>query len=579
MLLESFLVLASPVALFFVLRLRAMAPLVMPDAAMHSIYIIDPRDFFARFASELAATSGTREGARPALLVPARISYLAFGSVDGFFVFRYLLALVAVVPSYVLLRRLYGRAAGALAIVIVMSSPVLVTSWGTDYPDAAVVSYMTAALAFLAMPCNEKRRSAWLALAAGSLASAVWSNVSAAPLVAATLIVYLVVSVRRSRGRLLEDALVLVGGAAVVTAGLTLASGLLLGPYDFIVPTIKAYSYLSKQTTVIHYHSANRAWILLRPYLLVPVSALAAWGVTFGRRLGDIPTPQLVVGTACAAQIAVYAYLQFFADAETLEQHYYSSGLWPGICLVTAITLAALGKPLLDHRRGRYLPAALALAVPLVYETDPNLPAFGWLPIGLLIVAAVVVAASVGRRLTSTLAPAMARVGAASVLVVVLGCSLSLTVATYEHHAPLTGVILDPVPAYATALGGSDGDLVDEYRVATALPGFVGNSTYPAERLLMWFPTPQLDGLVEIIGIYHATFNSLPSSPDTLTTADRELLSARRPAEILVFNSSDFGATLRLLAPYKPTLLRTTVLRSGDVVLHAWLVSLGVFLR
>lgn len=576
---ETLLVLASPVALFFVLRLRAMAPLVMPDPAMHTIYIVDPRDFFARFTSELAATSGTREGARVGFLVPARILYLLFGSVNGFFAFRYVLALVAVIPSYVLLRRLAGPAAGALAIVIVMSSPVLVTAWGTDYPDAAVVSYMTAGLACLAMPCGERRRSAWMAMAGAALTLAVWSNVSSAPLVAATLIVFIGIGVRRARARLPKDALVLAGSAVVVTGALVIASGVLLGPFDYIDPTIKAYTYLNKPSTVRHYHSVNRAWILLRPYLLVPVAAVAVWVATFLPRLRAVATPQLIVGVSCAAQVAIYSYLQLLDNAETLEQHYYSSGLWSAICLVLAVTLTTVAKPLLDHRLTRWLPTALALAIPLVYETDPHPPAFGWLPTGVLIVAAGVVAVVIGRRLLTMFRPAGARTGAAAVLVVILGCSLTLTVAGYEHHAPLTDVVVDPVPAYSTALGGSDGDRVDVYRVSTELPRFVGNSTYPSERLLMWFPIPELYALVPIIGIYHSTYNGLGSSPEALTATDRRLLNSRRPAEILVLNSSNFPLTLRLLAPYKPTLLRSTTLRSGDYVLHAWLISLGVYLR
>lgn len=578
-LLEILLVLASPVVLFFVLRLRGMAPGGMPDPAMHTTYVIDPRDFFARFTSELASTSGTREGARVGFLVPARLAYLGFGAVRGFFVFRYVLALVAVAPAYVLLRRLYGRAAGAVAIVILMSSPVLITAWGTDYPDSAVVSYLTGALACLAMPCKEKRQTAWLAIAASLFTLAVWSNVSAAPLVVVTMVVYLGLCFARTRRRLLHDTLVLGASAGVVTVVMMLASGLLLGPFDYIIPTFKAYSYLNRPSVVHNYHSTNRFWILLRPYLLVPLAAMGVWGATFGRRLRAIPTPQLLIGLACAAQIAIFSWLQLLGDAETLEQHYYSSSLWAAICLVLAITVSALAKPLLDHFRARFIPVAIVLAIPLIYETDPHLPAFGWLPVGLLLVAAMAAVAGIGRGVVPKLAPVTARVTAAAIVVVLLGGSLILTTAPYQHHAPLQGVIDDPVPAYAGALGGSDTKLVDQYRVAADLPQFVGNSTYPSERLLMWFPIAEDKALAQIIGIYHANFDSFTSSPPDLTAADRALLLQRRPAEILVFNVANFPATLRALSAYDPTLLRKTVLTSGSYALHAWLISLGAYLH
>jgi hypothetical protein len=576
-LLEVLLVLASPVVLFFVLRLRAMAPLIKPDPAMSTIYIIDPRDFFARYSLALATSSGTREGARVGFLVPARLSYLLFGAMRGFFVFRYVLALVAVVPSYMLLRRLYNRAAGAIAVIIVMSSPVLVNAWGTDYTDSAVVSYLVGGLACLAMPCRDQRRPAWLAIAGGLFTAAVWANIDAAPLVGVTMVVYFAICLLRTRRRFLLDALVLAGAAVVVTGGLMLASGWLLGPFDFIGPTRKALTYLDSSVVVKQYYSTNPRWILLRPYLLVPAAVVGAWGAVFVRRLRAVPTPQLLIGLSCVAQIAVFVYLQFLNHAEVLEEYYYSSSLWPVVCLTTAITVAALAKPLNGHPVARWLPAGLVLAVPLVYELDPNVSPFGWVAKGLVIAAIVVAAAAVGRLIAWKAGPVIAGAAAAVAVVVVVGLSLVLTVAPYEVHAPLWGVSTDPLPRFAGTLGGTVSDLIDQYRVATELPKFVGNSTYPDEQLLMWYPPGDRARILELIGMYHAAYNSLPGWPTSLTPQAAGVLLRRRPAEILVFDSVDFSATLQALAPYEPTLLRATVLKSGTFTAHAWLVWLGAY--
>ncbi|HXY43615.1 MAG TPA: glycosyltransferase family 39 protein, partial [Acidimicrobiales bacterium] len=394
---ESVSVLASPLLVFLVLKVRGMAPVDLPDPSMHTIYIVDPADMFTRYMAALSPTAHLREGAQAGFLVVARLAYLAFGAVPGFFVTRYLFALIAIVPAYVLVRRMYGIPAGALAIVALLSSPVIITAWGTDYPDSAVVSYVVGAVACLAIPCRDRWRPWWLAAAGVLLTLAVWSHGMGLVLAAATIGVYLVVRRLRDREHLGRDIVRLVAIGASVTLLLMLASLVLLGQFDFIRPTILAAIYLSKPPQVAAFHSSNPRWILYVAYLLVPPSVIAAFWAVFARKLAHIPTPQLFVGLACTGQVAVFALLQFFGDVETLEMHFFSSTLWGVVCLTLAVTLAELGKPLFASPWARWLPALLLVAVPLAYERAPAVPAFGWLPAGLAVAVIPVVLAGAMR--------------------------------------------------------------------------------------------------------------------------------------------------------------------------------------
>ena len=77
--------------------------------------------------------------------------------------------------------------------------------------------------------------------------------------------------------------------------------------------------------------------------------------------------------------------------------------------------------------------------------------------------------------------------------------------------------------------------------------------------------------------MYHAGFNTLPGNPPDLTAADRAMLNARRPAEVLLYDTSaaSFPTALRNLSDFQSALIRATVLRSGSLVLHVWLIRLG----
>jgi hypothetical protein len=583
--LEALGVALSPAAAALVLRLRLMAPSSLPDPAIHTAYIIDPGQVFARYGAFYAADGRLREAARVGFLVPARLAYLAFGAVPGFLVTRYVFALVAVVPVYLLLRRLYGPPAGVVGILAVLSSPVIVTAWGTDYPDSAVVAFAAGWLACLAMPCRPRSRRMWLAAAGVLITLAVWSDGFAVLLAASTLAGYLVVRLARDRARLLGDVALLAGVGIAVTALLAGASEVLIGHANFIANTWRAYRFLSQPAQTLMWHSSNWRWVLNVPYLLVPLGVLGAFMVAVARRVRTVPTPVLLVGAAAAGQLAIYAWEQFAGSVQSLEYYLSSSTLWGAVCLVLAITVAELAKPLSDRPLARWLPAAVLLAVPLGYEADPHVPPFSLAPLGVILAVAVIVIAAIARGCARFRNRPISATAIGLSLVALAGATLVLTVAPVPNHPQLPGTVgpsIEPAPAYASALGGSGTVYIDRYRIAAALLPFVGQPAYTGEQLLMWWPRlgNAKVAYIEYAGVVaRGKLNELQGQPPNLSKADRAKLSLRRPAELLLFDSSaaSFPAALRNLAAYRPVLLRSEELSAGRVVLHAWLIRLGVY--
>lgn len=601
-LLEVLAVAAAPVVLYFVLCLRGMAPAHLPDPSMHSTYIFDPHAIFARYQAVFTPTSRLREAARVGFLVPARIAYLMFGAVPGFFAFRYVLAIVAIVPVYMLMRRLYGRWAGFLAIAVIMSSPVVITAWGTDYPDSAALSYLTGGLAALALALvpGIRRRIAWLAGAGVLLTLAVWSHGAAVPLAAAFGVSYVGVRLVRDRDRLARDVGLLAGGAVATTAVLAVGSKLLIGPLNFITPTLRAARYLSTPAQEKMWHSTAWTWAPYDPYLLVAPAVVLAFLVALGgRRQGD--PARAFIGVAGTLAVLTAAYLQFYGGVQVLEMHYLSSPLWSALNVMFVMALAEISRPLQadggSPGRGRWLPGAipalLVIAVALVYVHDrPHPPAMTWGDSAFLLAVIVVAAAVVGRAaLVEDGQRGFAReVGSgwtgsrlvsASAVVVMTAAALMLTVVPGKKHPIFPHTVYDPPPAYAGALGGSASRYIGEYQVDSEIPGFVGPPAYRGEQLMTWWPKPQTRAIQGAIGVYHASFNQVSWTFPRLNQRGARKISVRHAAQVLFFGVNDhgFSRAVRSLARFHPVVVRRRELSNRGYVLDLWLIDLRRYLR
>lgn len=560
-----------------------MAPNVLTDSNISTAYIVHPKDFLERYSAALGSHgAGLRELGRIGFLVPAHAVYLMFGAVPEFFIMRYAFALIAVVPTYVLLRRIYGAPAGVIGIIVVMSSPVIVTAWGTDYPDSAVVSYLIGSLACLALSLVSSRQRVWLVLAGATATMALWSHQISVPLLAVMFLSYLGVRIAANRERIGRDVLLLGGVALTVTAVLALGSQLMFGRSDFLSLSWKAYRFYSQPVQVNFWHTSYTVWLSKMPYLLVPPAVIGAWCVTFFRLQRPIPRPQLLIGTVCALQVGVFSYMQFFGKSWTLEQHYLSSTLFGAVALTLAVTLSELAAGFQPHRIGRWIPPLLVLAVPLVYAAGVHASSFTWIPVGVLIASLIVASALLVRLFRTSKSRSIALGVAAFAIGAISGGTLTLMTTPLPGGSffPGTGG-KDPIPAYSTALGGSGARELAKYRVATQLPVFVGNASYPGEQLMMWI-TPDTS-LSELTGMYHGGVNLLypvPGPPD-LNAWGAALIEARRPAELLVLSRTplDFAQSISALQRYDPELVRQHVFDSDGFVVYAWLVKLKAFAR
>ena len=585
------ILLAPPLA-YVGLGVREMVRPQMIDPYFYGAYAQQGADLVQRYGIE--GYFWVRVG----FILPAHAFAVALGPTAGFYAFRYVLAVLAIGSAYLLLRRVHSPAAGAVAAATVLASPVVWGAWGTDYPDSSAVAYLTAGVACLAMPTSgPRRRVAWAFAGGALLALAVHSHLIAVPIAAGLGAGwFLAFAWRATRSQLAQlgaEVLTVVAAAAAVTLGLMVASSLVLRSGNIISPTLRAVTGFSTPEQQALWHSPGAAWLWRDTYLFVLPAVVVGWLVLTARapRRPGAPATDgrpaapgaggravsrseaaVVLGTALSGVAA--AGMQFVRSTASLEFFLYSSMLWPGVCLTTALVVVRLllRAPRLTPRHTA-LAAVAVVTVPAVLSWPVNMPIFSMSPVGWLLVGL-----AVGACLLARFVPLTPR-GAGVLLTVLLVSTFTLTVGKLTDLPPVPGQVPFPTARYDDVLA-SDGSLeLSDYRVVAQVPRIVPEAQRNGDQVLVWTPPGQPEVVAQAAAQY--LLNIFASDLPAVTQGHVDRLRERRPSHLVLLGATDagFADAVAALEPFDlgTEVVRRETLRSGASVLHVWVVRVGAF--
>ena len=599
----------SPLLVGWPLRARLWAAADWMDPYLHTAVVQHGRDLLERFGAD------NRQFARAGFTVPGRLFNLAFGDVGGYLAFRYFLALVAVVPAYLLFRRLYGRAAGAVAVVAVLANPVVLLAWGSDYGDCSAVSYLVAGTCCLVMPAaSPGRRTGWLTLAGVALSLALHSMFVTLPLIGGLVLAHAALTgadrlggqhraillqhgrltgadrlggqhraillqhgrltARRSRREALTQLGLLAAVLVATTGVLVVIAKLLFGAGDIVTPTWTAYQRLRMPDQVTLWHSPSGRWALADPHLLVPPAAIAAWAAARWRR-GAAAAERTIV-LAAALQSLAYGYLQFLNTEQTLEFYLYLSLLWPAVVLVSAFAVVAVAERLLGSGWTAWVPATLVLLAPLALHPFREQLVFRVPWLGLLLAVGLLATAAVAGAARVRPHPARALMLCAALVV---GSYVLLT--GKDTGKPwLPGQVHYPPPHYAGVIGMPYGQQRDEYAAASQLHHVVPAAQRPGTPLLLWWTRTPFSSAVNITAAqYGWNRNALHGSLPTATPADLTQIRQWKPDYLGLLSTTgrEFDAAVRTLARagVPATVTRTATLHHRSATVFVQVVRVG----
>jgi hypothetical protein len=300
------------------------------DPYVYTGFINNFSDLFERFGL-------TYYGVRFGLILPARAATAIFGPEIGYFVLRYLLALLFGISLYRVCKRYLSTAVAIVIYAIAVGTPYFARALLWDHPDATGVPFLTAAICLFLLG-HERRYGMSDFLAGCCAAMAIHSNVFTLALAVILAIVYFVCSVFYGEPALdtVKRFLYSVAGALTITILGAVYYGLSVGYFDIFHVTLDTAVSLSKggfrqwrlngfDWTFTNYHVFLPIWLSICTIL-----------IALRRR----PSFFAAVVTLFGIAVTTFYYVhQFLLEGDSLQLFYYFSYAAPSVFLMLALIL------------------------------------------------------------------------------------------------------------------------------------------------------------------------------------------------------------------------------------------------
>ncbi len=479
-------VLATPIVVLVVLRVSPYFRLNNGDPFIYVGYSNAFRSHVERFGY-------TYHSVRFGLIFPLRLS-LALGPVWGYFVLRYALYLIAIVPMWAVLRPMNRRIA-LLGPVIFVSSPVAAQAILTTHPDTIVVPGVTFTLCTLtlAVRSTSRLKTGLLSLVAGLAAGVTLNaNVFSAPLVALMVVAALMTLLvsRRVLDAVIVTVSTLVGTLMVIAAGM-LVYRYMFGNANIYETTLNAMRDVSGSDI---WRTPSLEWMTTRRYIYVPLLVIAFAGAALFRRWRRKllpPADECLIFISVVLGFLYFVIHQFVLRGTSMEQAYYYSYL---IGPVTLLTAAAI------HWQGGTdrIPTWALLGFPVALAFLTQVVEIRWF-IGFVILTCVLMAIMFRSR--------AAVAGAVTLLAMHMAWGTSP-----RTIAPIEGAGFQYEPHYERVFGDADPTGFEAYRIASELPSIVPSDPNYVVPMNFWYPTG--DALLDSVqATFHWETSAVQRSP------------------------------------------------------------------